>query len=95
MDKANTITPLALTDSKVLGTIGLSASSFRAAMFAAQRMVAMLMKIELFAMCCPTHILCDRPVKDESTEALGLYIPRAEALKQRYEDRVGKRAKNI
>ena len=48
MDKANTTTP-ALTVSKVLGMIGLPAPSFRAVTFAAQRMVVMLMKTELFA----------------------------------------------
>ena len=61
MDKANTTTP-ALTVSKVLGTIGLPALSFRAAMFAAQRTVATLMKIVLFAVCRPTHILYVRPI---------------------------------
>ena len=81
MDKANTIT-LALTVSNVFGTIGLPASSFMAAMFAAQRMAATLMKTELFAMCRPTQILCVRSIKGESTETLGLYIPRSEALRQ-------------
>ena len=91
MDKADTIT-LALTVSRVLGTIGLSASSFRAVTFVAQRMVATLMKTELFAMCRPTQILCDiRSVKGESTEAWGLYVPRSEALMQKidkYQDEV-------
>ena len=62
MDKANTIVP-ALTVSNVSGTIGLPASSFRAAMFAAQRTVTTLMKAELFATCRPTQILCVRYVK--------------------------------
>ena len=82
MDKANTTNP-ALTVSKVLGTIGLPTSSFRAVMFAAQRMVAMLMKTELFAMCRPRQILCFKSVKGESTEALVLYIPRSKALRQK------------
>ena len=56
MDKANTTTP-ALTASKVLGTIGLSASFFTAVTFAAQGMVAMLMKTESSAMCRPMQIL--------------------------------------
>ena len=81
VDKANTTTP-ALTVSKVFGTIGLPASSFTATMFVAQRMAAMLMKTELFAMCRPTQILCVRSVKGESTETLGLYVPRSEALRQ-------------
>jgi len=82
MDRAYTTTP-ALMVSNVLGTIGLPASSFRAATFAAQRMVAMLMKIELRAMYRPTQVLCVRSVMGESTEALGLYIPRSEALRQK------------
>ena len=82
MGKANTTTP-ALTASKGLGMIGLPPSSFRGAMFAAQRMVATLMKIELFAMCRPTQILCVRSIKCEPMEALGLYIPRSETLRQR------------
>ena len=79
-DNANTIAP-ALTASNVLGTIGLPALSVRAAMFAAQRTVAMLMKIELFAMYRPTQILCIRAVKGGSTEGLGVYQPRSEALR--------------
>ena len=57
MDKPD-MTTLALIISMVSGTIGLPVSSFRAAMFAAQRTVAMLMKIELLARCRPTQILC-------------------------------------
>ena len=82
MDKANMTNP-ALTVSKVSGTIGRPVLSFRAVTFAAQRMVAMLIKTELFAMCRPTQILCVRSVKRESMEALGLYIPRSEALRQK------------
>ena len=81
MGNANRTTR-ALTVSKVLGTIGLPASSFGAAMFAAQRIVAMLMKIELLAMCRPTQILWIRAVKSGSAEGLGLYVPRSEALRQ-------------
>ena len=82
MDKANTTTP-ALTVSKVLGIIGLPASSFRAVMFAAHRMVATLMKIALFAICRPTQILCVGSIKGELTETLGLYIPRSKTLRQK------------
>ena len=67
------MTTLALAVSKVSGTIGLPVSSFNAAMFAAQRMVATLMKIELFAKCRPTQILYIGTVKGGSTEGLGLY----------------------
>ena len=86
MDNTNRTTR-ALTVSKVLGTIGLPASSFGAAMFAAQRMVATLMKIELLAMCRPTQILVwIRVVKGGSTEGLGLYVPRSEALRQSHQE---------
>ena len=50
-------TSVALTASNVFGTIGFPASSFTANIFAAQRTVATLRKIELFAICLPTQIL--------------------------------------
>ena len=82
MDKAY-VTTEALRISKVLEMIGLPALSIGAAMFTTQRMIMMLMKAELFAVCCSMQILCVGSVKCESTEALGLYIPRSEALRKK------------
>jgi len=47
----------AFTTSNVSGTIDRPDSSCTGAMFTAQRMDAMLMNSELFAMCRPTQIL--------------------------------------
>ena len=80
MDKANLATP-ALTDSKVLGTIGLPVSSFRAATFAAQRMVAMLMKTVLRAMCRPTQILSLELQPGNQSDALRTYTPLSKSLR--------------
>ena len=82
MDKANLATP-ALTDSKVLGTIGLPVSSFRAATFAAQRMVAMLMKTVLRAMCRPTQILSLELQPGNQSDALRTYTPLSKSLRQK------------
>ena len=81
VNKANTIAPGPAV-SKVSGTIGLPASSFRAATFAAQRMVAMLMKTELLAMCRPTQILSSELQSGNQLDALQTYIPLSKSLRQ-------------
>ena len=55
--KGTHTTSRSLTASSVSGMTGFPASSIIGEIVAAQRMVAMEMKRELFAMCRPMHIL--------------------------------------